>query len=274
MSKWTYVRGTIKVNTYGGTDAEAMFMAQTVVDHLPRITGSEGDVDFYLIRPNGHSSASNVDEFMKRSNLYTDRYYKMFETQTEIIIVLDGNLRDRDLQTTIRETTKMLNRLSSKLDIESCLVNITDSFGNDFIFNNPGWVLMNATSRWAFDLIRHYDVTDEDKSIPEEMGLDKIAAIERLTIRHRDLNNLLDKYTQYLLSSKCNPNFEITSDKYLYDLINRIKSRKADLEQSIEETKTVLGLDHPDSSSIKLLADADALINRFDSMNNEVLSNE
>ena len=38
MSSWTYVTGVIEVDTFGRSDAEAMYMAQTVVNHLPRIT--------------------------------------------------------------------------------------------------------------------------------------------------------------------------------------------------------------------------------------------
>ena len=41
MSCWTYVTGVIEVDTCARSDAEAMYLAQTVVNHLPRITGSE-----------------------------------------------------------------------------------------------------------------------------------------------------------------------------------------------------------------------------------------
>ena len=40
MSCWTYVTGVIEVDTCARSDAEAMYLAQTVVNHLPRITVS------------------------------------------------------------------------------------------------------------------------------------------------------------------------------------------------------------------------------------------
>lgn len=44
MSRWTYVTGVIEVDTCARSDAEAMYLAQTVVSHLPCITGSERDM--------------------------------------------------------------------------------------------------------------------------------------------------------------------------------------------------------------------------------------
>lgn len=38
MSRWTYVTGVIEVDTCARSDAEAMYLAQTVVSHLPGIT--------------------------------------------------------------------------------------------------------------------------------------------------------------------------------------------------------------------------------------------
>ena len=56
MSCWTYVTGVIEVDTCARSDAEAMYLAQTVVNHLPRITGSERSVEFHLSQPNGYCS--------------------------------------------------------------------------------------------------------------------------------------------------------------------------------------------------------------------------
>lgn len=114
MSLWTYVSGVIEVDTCARSDAEAMYLAQTVVNHLPRITGSERDVEYYLSRPSGYCVSSNVDEFDQPSNLYHDRF-SMFTTQDRILITIHGNLRDRMFKQTLREATKMLARLSSRL---------------------------------------------------------------------------------------------------------------------------------------------------------------
>lgn len=60
---------------------------QTVVDHLPKVTGSEGDMDIYIVRAYGHNMWSNRDEFHNLS--------RGFKTQSRYFLVLDGHLRDR-----------------------------------------------------------------------------------------------------------------------------------------------------------------------------------
>lgn len=40
MSVWSYVSDVIEVDTFADSDAEAMFLAQTVIDYLPKIDGS------------------------------------------------------------------------------------------------------------------------------------------------------------------------------------------------------------------------------------------
>lgn len=153
MSYWTYVRGVIEVDTCAETDPEAMFMAQSVVNHLPRITGSEGDANIYCIRPVGHNVSSNWDEFDVPSNLYTPgSYFHSFETQTRILIVISGNLRDRKFHETIRETTKFLNRLGSRLSIDHCLVSV-GTYEKSYVFNDPKYLHDIDLSDWAFDLL-------------------------------------------------------------------------------------------------------------------------
>ena len=54
MSYWTYLTGTITVGVMGRTQAEKRYILDTVLDHLPRVTGSEGDMDIYVTQKNGH----------------------------------------------------------------------------------------------------------------------------------------------------------------------------------------------------------------------------
>lgn len=56
MSYWTYVTGVIEVDTCARSDAEAMYLAQTVVNHLPRITGSERNAEFHYVHYAGKNS--------------------------------------------------------------------------------------------------------------------------------------------------------------------------------------------------------------------------
>ena len=69
MSRWTYVSGVIKVDTFARSSAEAIYLAQTVVNHLPQISGSEGPAHYYLNLMQGCCASSKCDEFNRRSNL-------------------------------------------------------------------------------------------------------------------------------------------------------------------------------------------------------------
>lgn len=47
MSYWTYINGTITVSPMGRTQPEKRYILETVLNHLPRVTGSEGDMNVY-----------------------------------------------------------------------------------------------------------------------------------------------------------------------------------------------------------------------------------
>lgn len=162
MSCWTYVTGVIDVDTFARSDAEAMYLAQTVANHLPRITGSEGDAKFYFSRPEGYCTSSNVDEFDKPSNLYDDRYFRMFTTQDRILITIQGNLRDRLFKQTLMETTKMLARLSSRLYVNDCLVRVQSDMGETFIFDSPKWIRHRETTDWCRNLLWKFDESEDE----------------------------------------------------------------------------------------------------------------
>lgn len=151
MSHWTYVKGVVEVNTPANTSAEAMFLAQTVVNHLPKIRGSEGDVSYHLNLRHGANFSSNADEFDNFSNLYNGTYFKCFEGQSCVLITLDGDLRDAEFPDTLRETTKALARLASKLVIMSCIVSVS-SYEKSFVFNNPDWLDNAKPSLWVHKL--------------------------------------------------------------------------------------------------------------------------
>lgn len=117
MSSWTYVVGAIEVDTYGRTSAESIYIAQSVVDHLPKITGGERDANIYVNLVDGYNSGCSHDEFGNYSNLSNRNQYKMFESQTKVVITINGSLRDRHFIETIREATSFINRLSKRLDV-------------------------------------------------------------------------------------------------------------------------------------------------------------
>lgn len=69
MSNWTYVSGVVDVMPLGRSQAEKRYILDTVLAHLPKVTGSERDMNVYVIQKNGYNSSSSHDEFGQWSNL-------------------------------------------------------------------------------------------------------------------------------------------------------------------------------------------------------------
>lgn len=130
MSYWTYINGTITVNPMGRTQAEKRYILETVLNHLPLVTGSEGDMNVYIIQKNGYKSSSSSDEFGERTNNLIDRYGNKnrdngwLEIQEHYILVVNAALRDRDFEQTYKEFIKWLVRLCKRVGCEDILVEI------------------------------------------------------------------------------------------------------------------------------------------------------
>lgn len=151
MSSWTYVQGLIELDVPGRTQAEKNYILQTVIDHLPKVTGSERSMNIYTIQTAGHDSWQNFDEFYNR--------VEDFKTQSRYLLVLDGNLRDRYYKDTFKELNKFLNRLGKRLMVDSVYVrlynyehshiftNKNDCYGNMFEFEDPWYSYL----MWEFE---------------------------------------------------------------------------------------------------------------------------
>ena len=151
MSMWTYVRGLIELDVPGRTQAEKDYILQTVIDHLPKVTGSEKSMNIYTIQTAGHDSWQNFDEFYNR--------VEDFRTQSRYFLVLDGNLRDRYYKDTFKELNKFLNRLGKRLMVDSVYVrlynyehshiftNKNDCYGKMFENDNPWYNYL----MWEFE---------------------------------------------------------------------------------------------------------------------------
>ena len=72
MSWWTHIRGMITVSPMGRTQAEKRYILETVLEHLPRVTGSEGDMDVHIVQRSGYNLSSSHDEFGMRTNNLID----------------------------------------------------------------------------------------------------------------------------------------------------------------------------------------------------------
>ena len=130
MSYWTYINGTITVRPMGRTQPEKRYILETVLNHLPRVTGSEGDMNTYIIQKNGYNSSCSCDEFGEVTNNLTDWYGNKshtrgaLRTQDEYILVVNAALRDREFEQTYREFMKWFVRLCKRVGCEDVLVEI------------------------------------------------------------------------------------------------------------------------------------------------------
>lgn len=200
MSWWTYIHGTIVVSPMGRTQAEKRYVLDTVLDHLPRVTGSEKDMDVYVIQKNGYNSSSSCDEFGQITNNLTDfhgnrsRSRGWLRVQDEYILVVDGSLRDREFDNTFREFQKWLIRLAKRVYIESLMVKIHDYYKTTVIQNNnncysnlfedPSWSSKDGSAWYEYLLwqpldddrypkllaYKYYDDEENDKQVEAWLG--------------------------------------------------------------------------------------------------------
>lgn len=133
MSYWTYINGTIYVLPMGRTQAEKRYILDTVLSHLPIVSGSERDMNIYVIQKNGYSSSSFHDEFGQRS--FMDYWGDASRMQDTYILVVEASLRDRQYSETYRMFQKWLCRLAKRVQVDDVLVEIHD-FSNQALIRN------------------------------------------------------------------------------------------------------------------------------------------
>lgn len=168
MSWWTYVTGSVRVSVPGRSQPEIQYILDTVLEHLPRVTGSEEDMHVHAVREDGFRCSSSCDEFGMRTNNLKDEYgcrtrrHGMMHTQSYYVIALEGYLRDRYLNETKKEFMKWLCRLAKRVIVEDVLVRIWD-YESEFLLNerdrfsdmweSPSWGHSNTDSEpawWEF----------------------------------------------------------------------------------------------------------------------------
>lgn len=134
MSLWTYIRGTITVTPMGRSQAEKRYILDTVLAHLPKVTGLEENMNIYVIQKSGFNESCSHDEFGQYSELGDG--WHLFKAQTKYIIVVDADLRNRFFERTMKEFSNWLCRLSKRVDVNDVLVEVSDDIGQSYIFRN------------------------------------------------------------------------------------------------------------------------------------------
>lgn len=156
MSWWTYINGTIQVSAPGRTQAECDYILRTVLDHLPRVTGSEGDMELYINNMRWETSCSH-DEFENRTNNLVDRYGNKSRKRGWLnyshryVLTVQASLRDRVFEQTVREFTKWLTRLAKRMSVDDVFVKI-DGFAQQLVINDTHkWSNMYEYASWCND---------------------------------------------------------------------------------------------------------------------------
>lgn len=121
MSYWTYVTGVITVEPLGWTQPEKRYILETILEHLPKVTGSERDMNISIIqKKSGAHSSCNCNEF---GEAFFDRW-SLLDTYEEYMLVIDGAFRDRMFDDTLHELNKFLNRLAKRVYVKDILVEL------------------------------------------------------------------------------------------------------------------------------------------------------
>lgn len=154
MSMWTYIRGTILVEPMGRTMPEREYILKTVLEHLPKVPGSEENMQVLISQPEGYNLFTSHDEF----DILIHKYYDKREyQQTQYILTLYGNLRDTIFSETVRNLSKFLSRLSKRVLVEDILIRVDDGgfwgkYNNKLIISNPEpYSNMFETPSWNWD---------------------------------------------------------------------------------------------------------------------------
>lgn len=156
MSYWTHITGMVRVCPMGRTQAEKEYILKTVLEHLPVVSGSEGDMHIHIIQKADHNSSQNCDEFLYHTNNLEEdphggksRFGWMY-LQDTYFLLLEADLRDRMFAETYREFIKWLSRLAKRVQVTDVLVKITSDDhktvliedGNEVfadMYEDPSW---------------------------------------------------------------------------------------------------------------------------------------
>ena len=154
MSIWTHINGVITVHPMGRTAHEKQYIIETVLDHLPRVAGTEGELKTWVLPKHGVNCFSSHNEFGELTNRE-----ETLRHQSYYVITVEADLRDRTVEYAKRDFLKWLCRLSKRLTVSDILVRLTDGNGNLLIderngafhdmFELPSWVKRSNESNWC-----------------------------------------------------------------------------------------------------------------------------
>lgn len=153
MSSWTYVRGMISVDPVGETTAEKVFVVQTVLDHLPTVTGSEKNL-FVYVTPSMYYGLSCRED--------SGYGYRSRRVAPHFLITVEGDLRDREFNQTKAEVMRWICRLGKRLFITDICLTVRDQCGRKVVltderplldlYEGPHWIVKYGKPKWWKEL--------------------------------------------------------------------------------------------------------------------------
>mgnify|MGYP004657950109 CR=1 FL=1 len=123
MSRWTHITSCISVDTCKGNKKR---IKKSIIDYIakaPKITGSEGDASIYLNLQHGY----NISSWKQ------DKHGDYIKYQSCIIISIQGDLRDKDGETTKEEFIEFLNYIKNEYIVRDYSINIEDDWSDESI---------------------------------------------------------------------------------------------------------------------------------------------
>jgi len=196
MSHWTYISGIVEVRPIGNTQPQKRYVLDTVLEHLPVVSGSEGNMKVHVVQQYGYDCSSSCNEFDEplwyRRDADNDGWAKI---QSSYTLVLEARLRDREFDETKHELNKWLNRLAKRVHVTDILVKLSDGYKTLVLDNpepysdmtelfswdesgdgEPAWVeylLWDAAkdSRYPMKLMyKYYDDPENDQEVERRMA--------------------------------------------------------------------------------------------------------
>ena len=117
MSQWTHITSCMSVDTCIKNEKKIKKSIIDYVSKAPKITGSESDAEVYI-------------NLQRGLNLTSWTKMRRKEYQTCIIISIQGDLRDKDGQTTKEEFIKFKNYIEREYIIRDFSINIEDEWSD------------------------------------------------------------------------------------------------------------------------------------------------
>jgi len=141
MSIWTKIHGVIAVSVPGRTQHECDYILRSILDHLPVVEGSEGDMEFFINLNKPNVSCSH-DEYGFMTNNLTTRYgrkgrrFGWLSYGDTYTITISSSLRDMNLSETLKQFNKWICRLAKRLMVCDVIIRLQDDYSGSYIIDN------------------------------------------------------------------------------------------------------------------------------------------